>query len=96
MNDTKYICIISTLINQICSVPSYFRNETSVSLFFFFKVLMHFCLSCHTEHVRGIHTFGGCILLTCQVSMVRVQAVWEDWELARGIGDGEEARISQV
>lgn len=38
--------------------------------------------------MKEIHVFGGCILLTCQVSMVRVQAVWEDWELAREIGDG--------
>lgn len=36
------------------------------------------------EHVKEMYTFGGCVL-ACQVSMVRVQAVWEDWELAREI-----------
>lgn len=46
--------------------------------------------------MKEIRVFGGCILLNCQVSMVRVQAVWEHWELAREIGDGEEARISQI
>lgn len=37
--------------------------------------------------MKEMHTFGGCVL-ACQVSMVRVQAVWEDWELAREIRDG--------
>lgn len=63
--------------------------------FYFLNVLMHF-LSYSAEHVKGIHTFGRCMLLTCQVSMVRVQAVWENWELAREIRDGEEATISQI
>lgn len=31
--------------------------------------------------------FGGCVL-ACQVSKVRVQAVQEDWELAKEIRDG--------
>lgn len=36
--------------------------------------------------MKEMHTFGGCVL-ACQVSMVGVQAVWEDWELAREIRD---------
>lgn len=66
-------------------------------LFFcFLRVLMRFCLSYSTAHVKGIHTLGGCVLRTCQVSTVRVQAVWEDWELAREIGVREETRIGQI
>lgn len=48
---------------------------------------MCFCLRYCAKHVKEMHMFGGCVL-ACQVSKVRVQAVWEDCELAREIRDG--------
>ena len=83
--------IIFYILNIFVFLSSFppFLLSSFLSLSLFFNVLMHFCLCYCTEHVKGTHVFSGCVLLTCQVSVVPVQAGWEDWELAGEIGDEE-------